>query len=96
MEENKKPENPNAFPYVETYIQNGAGAIKAYNAKEGMSLRDYFAAKAMQAHILGANENSRAITSEMRRREMNAQTLIAKMAYEYADAMLKEREKQSL
>jgi len=44
----------------------------------GMSLRDYFAAKALQGLLSGRNHIA----------EVNV-----RLAYEYADAMLKEREK---
>lgn len=44
----------------------------------GMSLRDYFASKAMQGLLSGRNHIA----------EVNV-----RLAYEYADAMLKEREK---
>jgi hypothetical protein len=47
----------------------------------GMTLRDYFAAKAMLA-ILG-NQNSRS----------SAPDFVSEWAYKHADAMLKEREK---
>lgn len=45
----------------------------------GMTLRDYFAAKAMQAHI----------TNNLNFRPED----VAKWAYEFADAMLAERER---
>lgn len=66
MNENK-PENPKAFP-----LEND------YHVQEGMDLRDYFAAKAMQSimkieYDLDASE-------------------WAKHAYAVADAMLKQRE----
>jgi len=47
---------------------------------DGMTLRDYFAAKAMQGIIAGTNVD---ITPKM----------IADLSYAVADAMLKEREK---
>jgi hypothetical protein len=48
---------------------------------EGISVRDYFAAKAMQAHI--THEGSDDINEPM----------VARWAYEMADAMLSQREK---
>jgi hypothetical protein len=48
---------------------------------EGMTLRDYFAAKAMQAHI--THDGSDDIR----------ETGVARWAYEMADAMLAERNK---
>ena len=50
---------------------------KTFTSTEGMTLRDYFAAKAMQVFI--TNERS-------------TMTQDAKAAYEMADAMLKARE----
>ncbi len=49
--------------------------------KQGMTLRDYFAAKAMQAHMVGRGEFA----------DSNKRT-IAECAYDMADAMLKARE----
>lgn len=46
----------------------------------GMTLRDYFAAKAMQAIITGFSTS------------LPPTVMAAKAAYEYADAMLKARE----
>ena len=48
--------------------------------EEGMTLRDYFAAKAMQAWLVGINDPKIDVC--------------AKSAYEIADAMLVERNKQ--
>ena len=58
--------NPPAFP------------IHWENHSEGMTLRDYFAAKAMQA-IISVHDNT---TLEF----------VSGKAYQYADAMLKARE----
>ena len=63
--------NPPAFP-------NEGGPGNLWNDK-GMSLRDYFAAKAMQT--LANEEHSDAIIQA-----------IAMTAYDYADAMLAARE----
>ena len=52
------------------------------DGEHGMTLRDYFAAKAMQS-MLRAYQNVSVFTS----------TVLAKDAYVMADAMLKEREK---
>lgn len=68
--ENKKPENPKAFPLALTIEHN--------YAEDGMTLRDYFAAKAMQALI----------SSD----PANPFKTISTSAYEIADAMLKQRE----
>lgn len=52
------------------------------DAEHGMTLRDYFAAKAMQGCVAGAQNNV----------VINPQR-VAEWSYEVADAMLKEREK---
>jgi hypothetical protein len=57
---------------------------------EGMSLRDYFAAKTLQ----GAISSNDVIISAMRvaeERSLQVQDAVAAMCYEYADAMLKAR-----
>ena len=56
-----------AFPKTSSYDENN-----------GMDLRDYFAAKAMQALIED---------------EQSCPDWLSKTAYEYADAMMKAREK---
>ena len=55
------------------------------NGQEGMTLRDYFAAKAMEAHMLRVNDWSS-------RRSLTVRT--AEEAYIYADAMIAERDKE--
>lgn len=59
----------------------------------GMTLRDYFAAKAMQA-LIGQMANSEQIDDQMRRLGLGVgdfDKLVAKCAFDYADAMLEER-----
>jgi hypothetical protein len=65
-----------AFPYV---------CDADFDYGTGMTLRDYFAAKAMQAII---NETSVNLGPNKEEDDMHD----AKMAYRYADAMLKARE----
>lgn len=74
-----KQENPNAFPC--DFQHTG------YSMQYGMTLRDYFAAKAMQAYI--------EVTSKDSEKEFHPSydEYIALSAYETADAMLKERGK---
>lgn len=55
--------------------------------QRGMSLRDYFAAKEMQAYITSQID----MTSE--HVAYDAEETVAKIAYQFADAMLAEREK---
>ena len=55
----------------------------AMNQTEGMSLRDYFAAKALQGMFASGNIPKSARDDEL-----------AEVAYEMADAMLKARDEQ--
>jgi hypothetical protein len=70
----KDQKKPNAFPY--------SGVGDDMNYSRGMTLRDYFAAKAMQGIC-----NSRS-HSELKGHAIAS----AKVAYELADAMMKARE----
>lgn len=81
MDENKRPNNQSAFPY---YERNIAGDMQLKD--EGMTLRDYFAAKAMQAYISTYGENDGCLDVE------ESAEYIANMAYNVADKMLKQRE----
>lgn len=76
MENQNKPKNPNAFP-----IEYQDGEFQT-----GMTLRDYFAAKAMQ----GVIASTQGIGLEVNEKHIK---IVVKKAYMYADAMLKEREK---
>ena len=70
VEEVKHPENGGAIT-----------SIKMQPANKGMTLRDYFAAKAMQGLLISSSEYG-----------IEEQDC-AKYAYQYADAMLAERER---
>ena len=81
---NKKPINPLAFP-VHTEFQ--------YPYSEGMTLRDYFAAKAVGSIISKYTMYS---TSGINWDSKDAEPgVIAEYAYKMADAMLREREKEA-
>ena len=56
---------------------------------EGMTLRDYFAAKAMQGHIVASIS---ALATHYKTNPDAVSPLIAAAAYEMADAMLEARE----
>lgn len=56
------------------------------DSSEGMTLRDYFAAKAMQGLIAKGMEDTR-------KRNAAGVPFITRFAYEYADAMLEARGK---
>ena len=72
----RKPKNPNAFPIA---LKDNNNPFNS-DAK-GMTLRDYFAAKAMQSFVSVWYEDAK-----------NNPETIAKKAYNVADAMLKQRE----
>ena len=68
-----------AFPSGEAYMQNGT-LNKKGALHEGMTLRDYFAAKALKTKAWSV-------------RPYDTRAEIAKDCYAMADAMLTEREK---
>jgi len=78
--EEQKPENPSAFP--EPFVNDPHLSI---SHTKGMTLRDYFANSAMQGHI--ASYYGAGIHSGMDDKEA-----LAKLYYDVADAMLKQRE----
>jgi hypothetical protein len=60
---------------------------------DGMTLRDYFAAKAMQSLIAGSFTDIGQEGIEANRQPFqNIEDLMTETAYKYADAMLKARE----
>lgn len=73
-----------AFPVECSYGENGTHGRQTSNSsgwETGMSLRDYFAAKALQGMLCRETETTKA-----------NQLIDATWAYEYADAMLQARE----
>lgn len=68
-------------------INNGRPAFP----NPGMSLRDYFAAAALQGSVYGASNSRLSPDSEMDNGETVAD-IAAKTSYQFADAMLKARE----
>jgi len=88
MEQNNKPRNPLAFPVDK---DTRFSASMGYDEHLGMPLRDYFAAKAMQAIIQseGVYNNNGIGSSPSGVLPSEA----AVSAFGFADAMLKEREK---
>jgi len=80
-----------AFPeYASDH--RGAACYTTFSPKGGITIRDYFAAKAMQAIL--SNDGAVSRTSEAASRELvSPDCLVATSAYAIADAMLREREK---
>ena len=75
--------NPPAFPHVADILQvQGNSAFVKTLTQNGMSLRDYFAAKAVQGLLAGLLAYGHDIMWDE----------IAKDAYRQADAMMKARE----
>lgn len=82
-----KPDGGPAFPHA------GRDDL---DSQEGMSLRDYFAAKAMHAELVSAGSFEEPATALAEAAEEADQTIkqrIAWLSYEMADAMLAERAK---
>jgi len=70
-------------------MSNGGPAFPTGTAFQGMTLRDYFAAQAMQGLLAGLDRDARRF---MERQEEPAEAM-AKACWVMADAMLKAREK---
>lgn len=80
---NETPENPPAFPQIETTERlNPTVCGPNVHSIGGMTLRDYFAAKAMQAYVT-TNYEDCALNDDK----------TAAWAYQLADAMLIARQK---
>ena len=80
---NKHDDGGHAFPQHEP-INNEMHPD--YGTDRGMTLRDYFAAKAMASHM-------HALSTATTESAAAWHAMIAKLSYETADAMLKERSK---
>lgn len=90
----KSTDNLSAFPHGEKWETIEPGKGRTVNSRgvleKGMTLRDYFAAKAMQS--ICAGEGARMVADrDGRYNETNWAEIVAKNSYEFADAMLKER-----
>lgn len=76
-----------AFPWAND-------ASKEYNwINRGMTLRDYFAAKAMQGYIAYMGCGPDKVDPIGKDESEPNKTVIARCAYKFADAMIAEREK---
>ena len=79
-----------AFPRS-LYTQGGAFDSSSLSQGYGMTLRDYFAAKAMQALLMQPDRVADAITS-LKLDKNEVANHVSLGAYHFADAMLKARE----
>lgn len=62
-------------------------------SSDGLTLRDYFAAKALQAIIIHSTDNATVSMNRLMNGFPISRALTADTAYQYADAMLAERSK---
>ena len=79
-----------AFPFPDRIMCKDDLGRQVIENHEGMSLRDYFAAKAMQGQL--ANPRSNEAVAKMDIGTNEAAALHAKYAYIMADAMIRARE----
>ena len=79
-----------AFPQVD--LKDSYGMLVP-DRQQGMSLRDYFAAKAMQGYIAYMGCGPDKVDSIGKDESEPNKTVIARCAYKFADAMIAEREK---
>ncbi|ARK86083.1 hypothetical protein [Burkholderia pseudomallei] len=76
-----------AFPVADPFALNPRDKAEMERLASGMTLRDYFAAKAMAGMLAYPGCESRGS-----HHNNNTPDGVATMAYEYADAMLRARE----
>lgn len=86
-----------AFPHPELVqdVLDEEGHVKAhrvYHAQPGMTLRDYFAAKALPA--LWGNDNIRYDCAKAAKSDEHAAELLCQAAWRVADLMLSARDKK--
>jgi hypothetical protein len=82
-----KPDGGYAFPRV------GEGVGNPLYDAPGMTLRDYFAAQAMQATLSSETAVAEIMASDMGADRLGLAKSVAEIAYMFADAMLAERAK---
>lgn len=81
-----------AFPSKFTRSDKNAGEVRMqFTAAGGMTLRDYFAAKAMQS-TLESESALETIEAAATDTHMKTAALVARMSYAIADEMLKARQ----
>lgn len=91
MNEQIKDGGP-AFPHMAKAHYQGMGRVVTEHITEnGMSLRDYFAAAALQGFVRSWSESAMIPDDDLRHKLFPSFT---RAAYEVADAMLTERERK--
>lgn len=96
-----KPTGGAAFPSAKGFSAGSSGYGANTNYKftdrdQGMSLRDYFAAKAMQGMVasIDSQENLDRLRSWSKSQGMSLSEFIARDSYKQADAMIAVREEE--
>ena len=84
------------FPTEAQEASSGRFVREYLPASRGISLRDYFAAKAMQGMIahIGGNPDGEMLSPDKKALGIRTDKAMAIAAYKYADAMLIERERK--
>ena len=83
-----------AFPWTETRLSLRSDEQKATIEKfQGMTLRDYFAAAALQGILAGVSNDATAFIPHCTDGSQIDRSIYARTAFGYADAMLAERNK---
>jgi hypothetical protein len=93
MSDEKKNDGGPAFPSTEYNINGGnyGGGYSIYDQHKGMSLRNYFATRAMQG-IRSNEESMKNMVKMCNDHKIDLHTMIAEVAFAQADAMIKSSE----
>lgn len=83
MKEDKKPNNPSVYPDPMRGAEQSYSNQSPYELSIGMTLRDYFASKAMQGIL--SNPNIYGVKTMF-------EDDLSYLSYNFADMMLKQRE----
>jgi hypothetical protein len=82
-EKTKIDDGGQAFPHSSQPLDLQGNPMLEEHSEWGMSLRDYFAGKALQSYLAGRNSDQRDSDADW----------VARTCYKYADAMIQARKK---
>lgn len=88
--QNKPDDGGAAFPGSQPTNPDGQWAS---DWDPGMTMLDWFAGRAMQS-MMGTQDQMASISKQAREEKVNPVELIARAAYEFADAMIQERKRR--